>query len=72
MQEIETCLSGKVMEQNIMSLIPIFILAYIKLSSPEFLAAMYGNTTGVAVMSCCFVVYVAAYFWGRRIVKIEV
>ncbi len=72
MQEIETCLSGKVMEQNIMSLIPILILAYIRLSSPEFLTAMYGNVTGVAVMSVCFVVYVAAYFWGRKIVRIEV
>ncbi len=72
MQEIETCLSGKMMEQNIMSLIPILILAYIKLSSPEFLAAMYGNVTGTAVMGICFAVYVAAYFWGRSIVQIEV
>ena len=72
MQEIETCLSGKVMEQNIMSLIPILILAYIRLTSPEFLSAMYGNATGIAVMGCCFAVYVAAYFWGRKIVRIEV
>ncbi len=72
MQEIETCLSGKVMEQNIMSLIPILILAYIRLSSPEYLEAMYGNITGTAVMGICFAVYVAAYFWGRKIVRIEV
>lgn len=72
MQEIETCLAGKTMEQNIMSLIPILILAYIRLTSPEFLSTMYGNVTGVAVMGCCFAVYVAAYLWGRRIVRIEV
>lgn len=72
MQEIETCLSGKVMEQNIMSLIPILILAYIRLSSPEFLTVMYGNVTGVTVMGGCFAVYVAAYLWGRKIVRIEV
>lgn len=71
-QEIETSLSGKVMEQNIMSLIPVFILAYIRLTSPEFLESMYGNTTGTAVMAVCFAVYVIAYFWGRRIVQIEV
>lgn len=46
MQEIETCLSGKVMEQNIMSLVPVLILAYVKISSPEFLDGMYGNLTG--------------------------
>ncbi len=72
MQEIETCLAGKVMEQNIMSLIPILILGYVKLTSPEFLTAMYGNITGTAVMGICFAVYVAAYFWGRKIMQIEV
>ena len=72
MQEIETCLSGKVMEQNIMSLVPVLILAYVKISSPEFLDGMYGNLTGTAVMTVCFAVYVIAYLWGKRIVQIEV
>ena len=72
MQEIETCLAGKAMEQNIMSLIPLLILAYIKLTSPEFLNAMYGNIAGMVIMGMCFAVYILAYFWGRRIVQIEV
>ncbi len=72
MQEIETCLAGKVMEQNIMSLVPILILAYVRLASPEFLEDLYGNLTGEAVMVGCFLVYAAAYFWGRKIVRIEV
>lgn len=72
MQEIETCLAGKVMEQKIMSLIPILILAYVKLASPEFLSSMYGNIAGTSVMGICFLVYVLAYFWGRRIIRIEV
>lgn len=72
LQEIETCLAGKVMEQNIMSLVPILILAYVRLASPEFLEDMYGNPVGLAVMTVCFFVYAAAYFWGRRIVEIEV
>lgn len=72
MQEIETTLSGKIMEQNIMSMIPLLILAYVKVTSPEFLEGMYGNGTGTAVMGICFGVYVAAYFWGKKIVQIEV
>lgn len=72
MQEIETCLAGKIMEQNIMSVIPIGILAYVKLTSPEFISSMYGNLTGTAVMTLCFLVYIAAYFWGRHIIRIEV
>lgn len=71
-QEIETGLSGKIMEQNIMSLIPMLILAYVKLTSPEFLDVMYESPAGTAIMILCFFVYVAAYFWGRKIVHIEV
>ncbi len=72
MQEIETCLSGKIMEQNVMSAIPIFILAYVRVSSPGFLDVMYETVTGVATMCACFVVYVLAYLWGQHIVRIEV
>lgn len=72
MQEIETCLAGKVLEQNIMSMIPLLILIYVKLTSPEFLEVMYGNSTGTVVMCICLAVYAAAYFWGRSIVRIEV
>lgn len=72
MQEIETCLAGKVMEQNVMSVIPMGILAYVKLTSPEFISSMYGNLMGTAVMTLCFLVYVTAYFWGRKIIRIEV
>jgi tight adherence protein B len=72
LQEIETCLAGKVMEQNIMSLIPLLILAYVKFTSPEFLEVMYSGIIGRVVMVLCFLVYVLAYFWGRKIVRIEV
>lgn len=72
LQEIETCLAGKIMEQNIMSMIPLLLLSYVKLTSPEFLDVMYGNLTGTAVMALCFLVYIFAYFWGRKIMRIEV
>ena len=72
MQEIETCLAGKLMEQKIMSMVPILILAYIRLSSPEFMSLMYGNAAGTAIMTLCFLIYALAYFWGRKIVQIEV
>lgn len=70
--EIETCLAGKLMEQNIMSAIPLLILAYVKLSSPGFLDVMYETTAGIAVMILCFGVYLLAWFWGQSIVRIEV
>ena len=70
--EIETSLSGKVMEQNIMSIMPLAILGYVRLTSPEFLEPVYGNLPGAVVMSICLAVYGAAFLWGRSIVKMEV
>lgn len=72
MQEIETCLAGKLMEQKIMSAIPLFILMYVKLTSPDFLEVMYETAAGMAVMVVCFGVYLMAFLWGLNIVRIEV
>ena len=70
--EIETSLSGKRMEQSMMSVIPLFILGYTQLSSPGFLDVLYHNLTGVAIMSLCFGIYLTAYCWGRKIMDIRV
>lgn len=70
--EIETSLSGKVMEQNLMSVIPMFILMYVNLTSPELMQVMYHNGLGIMVMSFCLMLYLGAYFWGRKIMDIEV
>ncbi len=71
-REIATCLSGKKMEQNIMSAIPALILVYVQTISPGFLDGMYHNPAGILIMSLCLAVYGLAWFWGRKIVNIEV
>ena len=71
-QEIDICLSAKKMEQNIMSLIPCLLIAYVGLASPGFLDVMYQNPAGIAVMSICLGVYVFAFLMGRKIVAIEI
>ena len=45
-QEIEICLSAKKMEQNIMSLIPCLLIAYVGLTSPEFLDVYVSESGG--------------------------
>lgn len=72
LSEIETVLTGKMMEQKVMSLMPLLILLYVRLTSPEFLNGMYGNLTGGAVMTGCLLVYAIAWLWGKKIVRIEV
>lgn len=71
-REIKTCLSGKQMEQNMMSMIPLFMLGYVKLTSPGFLDTLYHNVVGTSVMTVCFGVYLLAFFWGRKIMEIRV
>lgn len=71
-QEIQVCIAAKKLEQNIMSAVPLFILAYVGAASPGFLDGMYHSVAGVAVMSVCLMVYVLAWRLGKHIVEIEV
>jgi tight adherence protein B len=70
--EIRVCISSKKLEQKIMSLVPLLILAYVRLASPGFLDVMYHNVAGIAIMSGCLAVYAFAWFLGKRIAEIEV
>lgn len=71
-REITTVISGKKLELKIMTLIPMAMILYMKISFPEFLDVLYGNVAGVVIMSVCLLVYMVAYQMGRRIVEIEV
>ena len=71
-REITTLVSGKKLELKIMTMIPLGMVLYMKISFPEFLDVLYRNIAGVIIMSICLLVYVVAYEMGRRIVEIEV
>ena len=42
-REIDTVIAAKKMEFQIMSVIPLGIIGYMRLSFPEFMAGLYGN-----------------------------
>lgn len=71
-REIVTLMSAKKMEFRIMTVIPMAMILYLKISFPEFLDVLYGNVVGVVIMSICLLVYLGAYEMGRKIVEIEV
>ena len=71
-REIEVSLASKKMEQKVMSAVPFFILAYVDFGSPEFLEGLYHNALGILIMTACLGLYLVAFFWGRRIVEIEI
>ncbi len=70
--EIETMLAARKYEFKVMSAIPFGMIAYMKVSFPEFMGALYGNMLGIGVMSVCLGIYFGAYMLGERIVNIEV
>ena len=71
-QEIAMLTAEKRMEMNVMSVMPVAIIAYVKISSYGFLEGLYHNPLGIAVMIMCLVVYAVAIFIGNKIVEINV
>lgn len=68
-QEIETMLSGKQMEQNIMKLMPFGILLYISITNQGYFDSLYHNLQGVILMTGCLGIYLLAYVMGERIMR---
>ena len=71
-KEIRTMIASQKLEFDIMCVVPFAIILYMKATFGEFLGALYGNATGVCVMTVCLLLYVAAYRTGRKIIRIEV
>lgn len=71
-EQIQTIISGKKMELKIMEIMPFAMIAYIRLTSEEFISPIYGNVTGVIIMLICLLAYVVAVYIGKRIVEIDV
>lgn len=71
-QQIEADVSGKVLEQKVMSLVPILLIAYVNLTSPDFLAVCYETLAGRLLMTACLAIYLLAFLWGQHIMRIEV
>ncbi len=67
--EITASVTEKRMEQRIMSVIPIFIILYITITTPGFLDVMYASVLGKIIMTGCIAAYVMAYLWGERIIQ---
>lgn len=68
-QEMQTMLGGRQMEQAIMRLIPFGVLGYIGVSYPGYFDMLYHNWQGVAIMTGCLAIYLAAYALGEKIMN---
>ncbi len=71
-REIELLFAAKRMEQNIMNVVPVAIIGYVRVTTPEYFDAVYHNLFGIIVMTVCLSVYIGAYFLSVKIMDIEV
>lgn len=69
--QIETMLAGKKLEQKIMNLMPVGILLYLSVTSPQLLSVMYETMTGKMIMTVCLFIYITAYLLSERITRLE-
>lgn len=70
-EDIETTVSGSKMDQMIMIVMPIILIAIIKVMSPEF-ASNFVTAAGLAATTIAIVLFVAAFFVGKAILDIKI
>lgn len=70
-REIQVLVASRKMEQKVMNVMPILILAYLKVTSSGFLDVLYGNAVGVLFMSVCLLAYGGAILLAEKILNIR-
>lgn len=71
-QEIQTLVATKRFEFKVMTMIPLGIIWYMRLSFGEFMDVLYGNLLGVFIMTVCLMMYLGAWLLGKRMIAIEI
>lgn len=72
LREIQVSVASKKMEQNIMNVIPIGMLAYMRIASGDYMSVMYGNAFGVIFMMICLIMYVFVIFLAEKMLDINI
>ena len=68
-EEIATAITEKQLEFQLMTVIPLAIIVYLKVTAGSLLDRLYGNLTGVIVMTGCLAVYGGCYIYGKRLLE---
>ncbi len=71
-REIVTLTTAKRLEANIMSVIPLGIVIYLRVCSPGFLEPLYHNIFGFLFMSIVLFIYYIAYLVTKKITDINI
>ena len=70
-KEITTIIVEKKLEFHVMTIIPIAIIIYLRVGAGGLLDTLYGNMTGILVMTACLAIYGGCYFYGKRLLEFK-
>lgn len=70
-EDIETLVTSNKLEQNIMVVMPILLIALIKMTSPDF-ARNFTTPTGIISTTVSLAIFVVAYFIGKSVLNIKI
>lgn len=71
-EEIITMMSAKQMEQSIMMWMPVGILCYMRMTSSDYMNALYHNMIGVVVATVGLILMAISIIWAEKIVTIHI
>lgn len=71
-QEIEVMMAEKKMEQNVMNIMPLGLLAFLQLSAWDYMSVLYHNWFGVICMTFFLIAYMGAIALSKKIQRVEV
>lgn len=71
-EDIELMVTQKRYEGKIITLMPVLIILFLRITSPEYISILYGNAAGRIIMTGCLLAAGAAYYLIDRITAIQV
>lgn len=71
-QEIETLISEKKMEQKVLNIMPLGLIAFLSLSSGDFMEPVFTTFIGRVVMTIALALFGLSYMLSQKIMNIEV
>ncbi len=70
-EEIVTAVMEKQLEFNLMTVVPLGIIMYLRMSAGSLIESLYRNLTGILVMTVCLAIYGGCYLYGKRLLEVE-
>lgn len=69
-KQLQVIISGRKLEQNVMSAIPFFLVCYIEATNKGFFDVLYREWFGRFIMTGCLMIYLIAFVWAQKICRV--